>query len=69
MRRPELNPGAVHFFGNGDENDINLLEMLLQNENNDSGKNKKVIALFTEFPSNPLLVCPSLTRYVYCHMQ
>ena len=70
MRRPELNPGDTHFFGNGDDNDIDLLEKMLQNQNNGSDSRntqKKVIALFTEFPSNPLLFCPSLKRYFNCH--
>ena len=64
MRRRELNPGDVHFYGKGDENDISLLEKTLQNQS-DGGHHKKVIAVFTEFPSNPLLFCPSLKRLFF----
>ena len=38
---------GCHFFGNGDENDLNQLKELLKKE--------KISALYCEFPSNPLL--------------
>jgi len=47
-------PGC-YFFGHASNDDLNSLEMLL-----DSGE--KVLALFCEFPSNPLLVSPDLKR-------
>ena len=61
MERVELNPGGVHFFGRGDENDFLALEKILESQQT---TNKKIIALFTEYPSNPLLFCPDLKRYV-----
>lgn len=54
MLRQELNPAGVHFFGLGDEGDLVKLEELLQTQ--------KISALFTEFPSNPLLRCPNIDR-------
>ncbi len=47
-------PGA-HFFGRGDQGDLVALEQLLK-----SGE--KVLALFCECPSNPLLRTPDLRR-------
>lgn len=44
---------GFHFFGFGDDNDLNKLINLLE-----SGE--KILALFCEFPSNPLLKCPNL---------
>eukprot|EP01038_Epipyxis_sp_PR26KG_P011835 gene11835-15837_t len=56
MERVELNPGGAIFLGNGDEKDLDRLEELL---NSDS---LRICALFTEFPSNPLLACVDLQR-------
>lgn len=61
MQRPEFNPGGVHFLGQGDESDLLLLEELLE-EQAEAG-DKRVVAVFTEFPSNPLLKSPDLKRY------
>ncbi|EWC45050.1 hypothetical protein DRE_06330 [Drechslerella stenobrocha 248] len=47
--------GGCIFFGNGDEDDVDQLQNLLQN-------GERIIALFCEFPSNPLLKSPNLTR-------
>ncbi|OZJ01533.1 hypothetical protein BZG36_05502 [Bifiguratus adelaidae] len=47
-------PGC-HFFGHGEASDIDQLEKLLQ-----SGE--RILALFTEFPSNPLLKSADLHR-------
>jgi len=43
-----------HFFGQGDEADLDQLEKLLETE--------KIMGLFCEFPSNPLLKCANLRR-------
>jgi len=56
MKRGELNPGGVHFFGHGDANDLSLLRELLEHP-----RGSRVGAVFTEFPSNPLLKCHDLT--------
>ncbi|KAK9460068.1 pyridoxal phosphate-dependent transferase, partial [Lipomyces oligophaga] len=45
-------PGC-HFYGNGEPEDLVALEKLLE-----SGE--RIMALFCEFPSNPLLKCPNL---------
>ncbi|EPS40310.1 hypothetical protein H072_5867 [Dactylellina haptotyla CBS 200.50] len=42
------------FFGNGDDQDLDQLEKLLQNE--------RISGLFCEFPSNPLLRTPDIRR-------
>ena len=70
MRRSELNPGGCEFLGMGDSADLAALEALLQqgmpNSSGESGElhatNTKVAAIFTEFPSNPLMKCPDLIR-------
>lgn len=92
VQRKELSPGGYHFFGHGNESDLDKLEALLiqqqqlqQQEHhqidlseNHNGHNmnkstlttanattntyKKIWAVFTEFPSNPLLRCPNLIR-------
>jgi cystathionine gamma-synthase len=49
----KIGPG-VHFFPRGDEGEFPRLRELLQTE--------PVAGLYTEFPSNPLLVCPDLER-------
>ncbi|MBW0464785.1 hypothetical protein O181_004500 [Austropuccinia psidii MF-1] len=52
-------PGA-HFFGHGETEDLQSLEQLL--EHNDLIGDPKIVALFCEFPSNPLLKSPDLIR-------
>ena len=47
-------PGC-YFYGHASNEDLSSLESLLQ-----SGQ--KILALFCEFPSNPLLVTPDLKR-------
>jgi len=54
LSRPELTPGGVTFFGHGNVEDLQSLRVLLQQG--------QVAAIFTEFPSNPLLQCPDLTE-------
>ena len=63
-------PGA-HFFGNGDDTEIDALEYLLalssssQNLGSNNGhpsSSPPILALFCEFPSNPLLRSPNLKR-------
>lgn len=53
-------PGC-HFFGNGQDSDLDDLEKLLQAQSSGSGE-APVLSLFCEFPSNPLLRCPDLPR-------
>ena len=49
MQRIELNPAGCHFLGYGDSNDLDKLEIILHQ--------RKIAALITELPSNPLLKC------------
>ncbi|KAH9904600.1 PLP-dependent transferase [Xylariomycetidae sp. FL2044] len=50
----KFGPGAV-FYGNGSSADLDDLESRLRN-------GEKFLGLFCEFPGNPLLSCPDLTR-------
>lgn len=52
--RKEWNSHGVHFLGKGDAEDLKTLESLLAEE--------EITAVFTEFPSNPLLQIPNLGR-------
>lgn len=52
--RPELGGGVI-FYGNGDDDDITNLEALLEG-------GEQIGGLFCEFPSNPLLRAPPLTK-------
>ena len=54
--RRELCPGGAHFFPRGDAADLAELEALLRTAPRD------ICAVFTEFPSNPLLNTPDLER-------
>ena len=63
-------PGA-HFFGHGSDAEIDALECLLasssssQNPGSSNGhpsSSPPILALFCEFPSNPLLRSPNLKR-------
>jgi cystathionine gamma-synthase len=54
-------PGC-YFFGRGLDADIDDLEHFLENELNRDPSMKPVLALFTEFPSNPLLRSADLPR-------
>lgn len=54
-------PGC-HFFGHGLDKDINDLERILEKELADNPGQPPALALFTEFPSNPLLRCADLPR-------
>lgn len=71
MQRKEWNSGGVHFLGLGGEADLSQLEALLQSHVLDVPPpppstsftfRNRIAAIFTEFPTNPLLRCPSLTR-------
>lgn len=65
MQRQEWNPDGCIFLGNGEEEDYLELERLLELHNSpseDNSKLPKIMAFFTEFPSNPLLKCPDLAR-------
>lgn len=56
-------PGC-HFFGHGLDSDIDALEKLLEelSPNHQPSSAPPVLALFTEFPSNPLLRSANLPR-------
>ena len=63
-------PGA-HFFGHGTDADIDALERLLASSNfprdlrsngSHQPSSSSILALFCEFPSNPLLRSPNLKR-------
>ncbi|KAF9239783.1 pyridoxal phosphate-dependent transferase [Melanogaster broomeanus] len=54
-------PGA-YFFGHGLDSDIDALESLLSEESSRDPSNPPVLALFTEFPSNPLLRSADIPR-------
>jgi cystathionine gamma-synthase len=53
-------PGC-HFFGNGTDDEIDELEILLEEESKLSSS-PPILALFTEIPSNPLLRTADLPR-------
>jgi cystathionine gamma-synthase len=50
----KFGPGCV-FYGHGSDEDLEALEMRLRN-------GERFLALFCEFPGNPLLTCPNLGR-------
>ena len=54
-------PGC-HFLGHGLDSSIDELETLLVTERAQNPHEPPVVALFTEFPSNPLLRSPDLER-------
>ncbi|EJC97727.1 PLP-dependent transferase [Fomitiporia mediterranea MF3/22] len=56
-------PGCYH-FGHGLDSDIDALEKLLDelSPNHSESSSPPILALFTEFPSNPLLRSPNLPR-------
>lgn len=54
-------PGC-HFFGHGLDKDIDDLEALLERGREQHPDVPPALALFTEFPSNPLLRCADLPR-------
>jgi cystathionine gamma-synthase len=62
-------PGA-HFFGHGSDADIDALKLLLASSNSSQNLHpigghrspSPILALFCEFPSNPLLRSPNLKR-------
>lgn len=53
---------GAHFFGNGLDEDIDTLEALLVSESKLDPSKPPILALFTEFPSNPLLRSANLPR-------
>ncbi|KAK0531172.1 Cystathionine gamma-synthase [Tilletia horrida] len=54
-------PGCV-FLGNGRDSDLDDLEARLQAETEPGASDAPTLALFCEFPSNPLLRSPNLAR-------
>lgn len=54
-------PGC-HFLGHGLDKDIDELEQILEREVAQNPGVLPALALFTEFPSNPLLRCADLSR-------
>lgn len=63
MQRPEWNPDGCIFLGHGDGDDLAQLKNLLEKHNGKDSSLPRIKALFTEFPTNPLLKCPDLARY------
>lgn len=55
---------GYELFGRGDESDLARLEKFLEEGEEESRNNneRKVQALYVEFPSNPVLVCSPLAR-------
>jgi cystathionine gamma-synthase len=65
MQREEWNPHGCIFLGYGEGDDYVELEKLLELHNSSNAADPtqpKIAALFTEFPSNPLLKSPDLAR-------
>lgn len=67
MSRTEWHDGKVHFLGLGEEEDYTRLEEILQqgvilSGSDGATKRNKVMGIFTEMPSNPLMKCPDLAR-------
>ncbi|KAG2008623.1 cystathionine gamma-synthase [Coprinopsis cinerea AmutBmut pab1-1] len=54
-------PGC-HFLGHGLDSDIDELEKILESESQAHPGTRPILALFTEFPSNPLLRSADLPR-------
>ena len=54
-------PGC-HFFGKGASEDIDALQALLEETQEEGSTTPKVLSLFCEFPTNPLLRSPDLER-------
>lgn len=54
-------PGC-HFLGGGLDSDIDELERILEEEQQRNPSQPPILALFTEFPSNPLLRSANLPR-------
>ena len=54
-------PGC-HFFGYGVDSDIDEFESILEKESSSKPSTPPILALFTEFPSNPLLRSANLPR-------
>lgn len=57
----KFGPGC-HFFGLGVDADLGSLEQLLEAQCQPSSGSAPILALFCEFPSNPLLRSPNLVR-------
>lgn len=72
MQLKEFNPAGCIFMGTGEGQDLDLLEASLNLHRSQhhtgggagagAGPTGGVSAVFTEFPSNPLLKCPDLHR-------
>ena len=55
--RKEFCPGGVEFFGHGNDRDLNKLDQMLLHRPSEDW-----CALFTEIPSNPLLLTPDFKK-------
>ena len=53
---------GCHFFAHGLDTDIDELENMLEREQSNCPSRPPILALFTEFPSNPLLRSADLPR-------
>lgn len=66
LQRPEWNTGGVTFFGHGSDEDLVALEQLLATSILEtsvaSPYRNHVMAIFTEFPTNPLLKCADMIK-------
>jgi len=67
MARPEWNIGGVRFLGHGEGQDIAELAVLLESHQLPSTSDNKVFrntvcAVFTEFPTNPMMKASDLIR-------
>jgi cystathionine gamma-synthase len=63
MKRKELNKSFCHFFGHGNNDDLLKLEELLKCRNSMMNSSySKIGAIFTEFPTNPLLKISDLIK-------
>jgi len=60
--RPELVPDGVEFFGHGDASDLQNFEQMLRQRAAENNGDAGVSVLMTEYPSNPLLMCPNLQK-------
>lgn len=65
MQRPEWNRGGVTFLGHGSEDDLVTLEALLKanvldKRSPDQVHHNRIMGIFTEFPSNPLMRAPPI---------
>lgn len=71
MTRPEWNAGEIYFFGHGEDQDLIELEKLLEHNQRSLLSTAKeqvfrnnIAAVFTEYPTNPLMKACDVIRYL-----